>query len=158
MRAFARARLQRPRWDAEDAGRRDAAYKAGRLELRRPDLDRQLVERAGEAERHLVVLVVDRRAGIDADVEGLVDRHQERNGMRDRLLGDLRAVDAQHALAALAEAGTIIGEVEDDGVLAGRQRLLARPPEALQPQQIVGEDRLALEQVEAVAAEAAARA
>ena len=52
-------------------------------QLRRPKLDGQLVELAGEAERHLVVVVVDRRARVDADVEGLVDRHEERNGVRD---------------------------------------------------------------------------
>src|SRR4030095_5078856 len=106
--------------------------RGGRLNLRRPDLDRQLVERAGEAERHLVVVVVDRAAGVDAHVEGFVDRRYEGDGVRDRLLGDLRAIDAQDAGAALGEAGPVIGEIEDDAVLAGRQRVRAFPAETHQ--------------------------
>ena len=86
-----------------------------------PSLKVSLSSVAGEAERHLVVVVVDRRAGIDADVEGLVDRHQERDGVRDLLAGDLLAVDLQHAGAALAEAGSVVGEVEHDRVLARRR-------------------------------------
>ena len=66
------------------------------------------------------------------------------------------AVHLQHAGAALAEAGAVVGEVEHDGVLARRERLLAFPAEALEAEQVVDEHRLALEQVQAVAAEAAA--
>ena len=73
------------------------------------------------------------------------------------LRGDFLAVHRQHAGAALAEAGAVVVEVEHDGVLARRERLLAFPAEALQVQEVVDEDRLALEQVEAVAAEAAAQ-
>jgi TIR domain len=36
---------------------------------RRPELERHLADLAGEAERHLIVLVVNRRAGINADIE-----------------------------------------------------------------------------------------
>ena len=52
-------------------------------QLRRSELEGQLVDLAGEGERHLVVLVVHPRAGVDADVEGLVRRQQE----RDRVFG-----------------------------------------------------------------------
>ncbi len=62
------------------------------------------------------------------------------------------------ARATFAETGTVVGEVEDDRVLAGRERLLALPPEALEVEQVLGEHRLALEQIETVAAEAAALA
>ena len=72
------------------------------------------------------------------------------------LLGDLLAVHPQDAGAALAEAGAVVREVEHDRVLARRERLLAFPAEPLQVEEVVGEHRLALEQVEAVAAEAAA--
>jgi hypothetical protein len=41
-------------------------------QLPRPELNGQLVELAGEAEWRLVVLVFHARAGIDADIEGLV--------------------------------------------------------------------------------------
>src|SRR5437879_3319923 len=43
-----------------------------RREFRPVDRQCQLVELAGKPERHLVVLVVDRRAGVGADVEVLV--------------------------------------------------------------------------------------
>src|SRR5262249_22336156 len=89
--------------------------------LRRSKLERQLVDLAGELERQLVA-VIHARAGINADVEGLVDRHQERNRVRDRLAGNLLAVYRQHAGAALAKAGAIILEIEHDGVLAGFER------------------------------------
>ena len=72
------------------------------------------------------------------------------------LVGDFLAVHAQHAGAALAEAGAVVFEVEHERVLARCERLLAFPAEALQIEEVVGEHRLALEQIEAVAAEAAA--
>src|SRR6516164_1244388 len=89
--------------------------------LRRDELDRQLVELAGEAERRLVVIVVYPRASIHPDVEGLIDGHEERNGMWDALAGYFLAVHRQRAGAALAEAGTVVFEVEQDGMLAGRK-------------------------------------
>src|SRR5690349_16374406 len=48
-------------------------------ELLRRELERDLVELPGEAERDLVVLVVHRCTGVDADVEGLINGHKERN-------------------------------------------------------------------------------
>src|SRR5262245_17389939 len=48
-------------------------------------------------------------------------------------------------------------EVKYDCVFARRERLWALPAEALQSQQVVGEDWLPLEQVEAVTAEAASK-
>ena len=58
--------------------------------------------------------------------------------------------------ASVPGAEAVVLEVELDGVLAGRERLRAFPADALQVDQVPEEDRLALEQVEAVAAEAAA--
>src|SRR5262245_47537243 len=49
-------------------------------QLLRPQLDRQLLDLAGEVERHLVI-VVDRSAGVDADVERLTQVHDEGNRM-----------------------------------------------------------------------------
>src|SRR5262249_33835713 len=59
--------------------------------------------------------------------------------------------------AALAEAWSIVCEVEHDGVFARRERLLAFPAEAFKTNEVVGEHWLALEQVQAIAAEAAAQ-
>src|SRR5262249_41011504 len=123
-------------------------------ELHRPELEGELAELASEAERHLVVLVVDGRAGVDAHIEGLVDGDEEWNGVRDLTGGDLLIVHLQHARAALPEAWTIVFEVEHDGVLARGQHLLAFPAEAFQVEEVVEEHRLALEQVQAIAAEA----
>jgi len=68
--------------------------------------------------RYLVVLVVHRRARVDADVEGLVNDHEERNRVRDLLAGDVLAVHLQDTGAALAKAGSVVFEVEYDSVLA----------------------------------------
>src|SRR5258706_16393632 len=47
-------------------------------QLRRPQLESHLVELAGKAERHLVILVVYWRAGIHAGIKGLVNGHEDR--------------------------------------------------------------------------------
>jgi acetyl esterase/lipase len=62
-----------------------------RRELRAIDRDRQLVDLAGEAERHLIVSVVHRRSGIGADVEGLVPLQDKRNRAVHLLGGHLLA-------------------------------------------------------------------
>ena len=49
-----------------------------RSELRSVDGQRDLLDLAGEPERHLVVLVVHRRAGVGADVEVLVSLQNDR--------------------------------------------------------------------------------
>src|SRR5262245_51064698 len=91
----------------------------------------QLRDFAREAKWDLIVLVIDWRAGIDSDVESFVDRHDERNRMRNLPIGDLSVIDLQHARAAFAKAGSVRREVEHDGVLAWRQCLLALPAESL---------------------------
>ena len=77
-------------------------------QLRPVDLERQLVELAGERERHLVVLVVHRRAGVGADVEGLVPLQDERERVFHLLGGDFLAVHLEHAGAALADAAHVV--------------------------------------------------
>ena len=65
--------------------------------------------------------------------------------------------DAAHVVEGeRAHAEAVVLEVELQRVLAGRQRLGAFPLHALQVDEVPDEDRLALEQVEAVAGEAAA--
>lgn len=54
-----------------------ALFVLGR-QLRRFDRDSQLVDLAGELERRLAVLIVDRRAGIRPDVGGLIPGQRER--------------------------------------------------------------------------------
>src|SRR5262245_56980666 len=125
-------------------------------QLRWPELEGQLVDLAGEAERYLVVLVVHRRAGVDAHVECFVDGYENWNGVRNLLGRNVFAVNHEHAGATLAETGSVVLEVEHDGVLARRERLLAFPAEAFKTNEVVGEHWLALEQVEAIATEAAA--
>jgi hypothetical protein len=49
-----------------------------RRQLRWPEIKGQLVDGPGEMERHLVT-VVHRRTGIAANVEALVDGHEEWN-------------------------------------------------------------------------------
>src|SRR5579862_7239127 len=85
--------------------------------------------------------------------------------MRDRLSGELLAINRQHAGATLSGAGSVVFEVEHDGMLAWLERRAqpvaashaGLPPVLLQIEEVVIEDRLAFEQVETVAAEAAAQ-
>src|SRR5262249_21162060 len=104
-------------------------------------LDGQLVELAGEAERGLVIIVIHARAGIDSDIKKLVNRHEGRNRVRDALPGDLLAVNRQNPRAALRHAGAVIFEVKHDAMFAGRERILAFPAKTFQSQQVVGEHR-----------------
>lgn len=52
-------------------------------QLHRPEVKGQLIDLAVETERHLVVVVIHSRAGVDADIEGFVLRQQERNRFRN---------------------------------------------------------------------------
>jgi hypothetical protein len=63
-------------------------------QLRRPEVECQLVDLPCELERQLVA-VIHPRAGIDADIEGLVDCHEECNRVRDRFGGILFAIHRQ---------------------------------------------------------------
>src|SRR6266581_302529 len=50
-----------------------------RRQLRRLERDRQLVDLARECEWDLIIAVIHRRTGFRADVEGLVDRQDQRH-------------------------------------------------------------------------------
>src|SRR5450631_2113646 len=117
-------------------------------QLRRTELDGQFVDLAVECERHLVVLFVHRRAGVDADVEGLVSHLQERDRICLFSGGDDLAVHRQHAGAALRDAGAVIGVVEHYRMLAGRERVLAYPLVLGEDEHVVVEHGLALEHVQ----------
>src|SRR6266567_6017938 len=88
-----------------------------RRHLVRPELEGQLVDCPGELKRQRVA-VVDSRPGVASDVERFVDRHENGNRVRDRLFGQFLAVDREHAGATLAGSGTIVLEIEDEGMLA----------------------------------------
>src|SRR5262249_35426690 len=118
-------------------------------------LDCELVELAGETERYLVV-AVHRRARIDSDIKGLINRHDSRDGVRDHLAIDFFAVNGQNTRAAFPQACAVILEIEHDRMFTGRERLLAFPSETFQGKQIIGEHRSALEQIEPVTSKAAA--
>ena len=80
----------------------------------------------------------------------------DRQTVRHRMAVHDLAVHLQGAGATIAQARAVVLPVEHERVLAGCQRLLALPLHALQLDQVPGEDRPALQQVEAVAGEAAA--
>ena len=100
-----------------------------RRELRAVDLDRQLVQLAGERERGLVVRVVHARQRVGADVEALVPLQDHRDRVLHPLGVDRLAVHLQRAGAGLAQSAEAVEgeragsharvlEVEFDGVLA----------------------------------------
>src|SRR5262249_20092751 len=125
-------------------------------QLRRPELETKLVDLASEAERHLVILVVNGGAGIDSHIEGLVYRDEKWNSVRDLACRMFFIVHSQNARTALAEPGSIVFEVEHDGVLARPERVRAFPAIAFEADEVIEKDRLALEQIHAVATEAPA--
>src|SRR5262245_58358042 len=86
-----------------------------------PDFVSQLVDRSSKAEWELVT-VVHCRAGIHPDVERFVERHQERDSMLYCLARQHLPIHGQYASAAFAGSGTVVLEVEHDGVFARRQR------------------------------------
>src|SRR5260370_41234872 len=88
-----------------------------RGQLRRPQIKGQLVDGPSEIERKLVT-VVHRRTRIATNVEALVDGHEERNRVRDRLASVLLAIHRQYARATFARPRAVVFEVKDNGVLA----------------------------------------
>src|SRR5215472_8901677 len=137
-----------------------------RGELRRIDLDCQLVELGGQLERNLVVLVIHRRTGISADVEGLIPLHDERDGAVHFLGCHGFTVDFQNTASAVTEAAevvkgkgsepqSIILEVELDHVFAWG-KLGAFPAHSLKVEKIPSKYWLVFQNIEAVATEPAA--
>src|SRR6478609_7593463 len=107
------------------------------------------------AERELVhrEVVADRGAAVRAEVGGLVAREEHGYGRIDPALAHLAAVEVERGRAALPEAAAVVGELDPDLVLAGRDRVLAVDLEALQAEEVVTERRPALLRVDAPAAE-----
>src|SRR5271156_4306743 len=134
-----------------------------RHQLLRPELERQLVDFAGEVERQLVA-IVHRCAGIAADVKGLINGHQKRDRVLHCLPRQLLTVHREYAGATLAWTGTIVLEIERDRVLTSRQFLTQEihtthptlPAGSFQIEEVINEDRLAFEQVQTISAEDAA--
>ena len=78
--------------------------------------------------------------------------------MRNLFAGDFLAIHLKHASAAFAKTGPFVFEVEQDRVFARCERPVAAfPPESLQVDEVVGEHRLALEQIKPVSAKASAQ-
>src|SRR5262249_22999593 len=114
-----------------------------RRELRPVDGQGNLVDLAGEHERHLVVTIVHRRAGVGADVEVLVPGEDQWDGPLHRLACDFLAVYLQHTGAAPTDSAqaverqrphpeAVVLEVEFERVPAGRKRLRSLPPDPFQ--------------------------
>src|SRR5262249_56563750 len=95
-----------------------------------------------------------RRALVRAHVGPFVRRERTALGAVDPTRRDLLAVDEECAGAALADATTVIGELEADRCLPSGQRLLGGHRVALEAQPVVGVRWLAVFHVEAPAAEA----
>jgi len=104
---------------------------------------------------------MNRSAG--ADVESLVPLEKQRNRALHLPHRDDLAVDLEHAGAAPSDpthvvegesghAKAVVLEVVLQRVLAGRKGLRTSPAQALQVEQVPGEDGLALQQIEAPAA------
>ncbi|MGH9890519.1 MAG: hypothetical protein ACREA0_00750 [bacterium] len=74
-------------------------------------------------------------------------------GLVDLARGHALPVDEERALAALAHASALIGELVADGRLPSRQRLAGAHRVLVQAQPVVGVGRLAVLQVETPAAE-----
>src|SRR5262249_60347719 len=105
------------------------------------------------------VLVVNRRAGVGADIERLVPLEDEPDTVVHLLRAYGLAIDLELPGARLPDAAHVVEgqrpdpealvlEVELEGVLAGRQ-LRSFPPDPLEIEQVPHEDRFSLEQVEA---------
>src|SRR5262245_111866 len=82
------------------------------------ELDLDLLQCAGELERHLRVVVVDdRRAGVHADIEALIECElSERIRLLDMTFADFLSIDDERSLASLAETAAVIDEIKCDGV------------------------------------------
>src|SRR5262245_14572899 len=93
-------------------------------ELLRRKVDLGLLDRPPESKRGLIE-VAHRRAGVLAGVERLVRREPAKDRLLDPALRHLLAVHEQRAGAALADAAAVVLELEAEGVLAGRQLVLA---------------------------------
>ena len=119
--------------------------------IQRDQLDRQLIDLARETKWRLVVVVVHARASIHADIEGLVDRLDERNGVRDRPTGDAYPSLPGTPLPPFAKTRTVASEIQTRPRLPGVGTAERFPSEALHVKKIVHEDWFALEQVETMA-------
>ena len=122
---------------------------------------------AGEGERHLIIVVVDRGAGVGADVEGLIPC---------RISGTVRSIvwvatpspstlsmpvpprpiPLMSLNARVANPSPSYLKSNSSRVLARRQRPRPLPAHPLEVEQVPDEDRLALQQVQTIAAEAPA--
>src|SRR5262249_13453196 len=113
------------------------------------------LDRPAKWERSLVG-VTHRRAGILTRVERLVGREPAKDRLINPALRHFLAIHEQHAGAALANAAAVIRELEADGVLAGRQWVLAGDLEPLDGEIVVLVIRLAILDEEGVATDVAA--
>ena len=88
--------------------------------------DGDLGDGAGEGVVPGVVVVDHGGPGVDADVRGLAGEGVDgSHGLVDPSFGDLVAVDVDAAGGALAQASSVVVELEVEGHLARGQRLLA---------------------------------
>jgi hypothetical protein len=86
--------------------------------LFRAELHLQFVQLAGEGERHLVVFLVHRSAGINADAERLALWETATKTVRRWVAVHDLAIDLERASAAFAQSRTVVLPVELHRVFA----------------------------------------
>src|SRR5262249_54688884 len=132
--------------------------------LLRFELEGQFIDLAGELERRIVAILNQRNPGssVLADVEALILRECDRDGVLQCIFRHLLAIYQQYAGATFAQTRTVGFDIEHDGVLA-RGQLRYLPHRALEVEQVVEEHNLStveskfpLAQKQAIATKASA--
>ena len=145
------------------SGRLKLLHILGR-QLRRVERDGQLIDLAVEGKRHVIIAIIDGRAGIRPNIEGFIPGKGERDRAIHHVRRDDFAIDPQRSGSRATKPADIVEgerrkpqpvifEVIDERMLTRRKRLGRLPFHPFQVEQVPGEDRLALEQIETIAAE-----
>src|SRR5262249_49365581 len=83
------------------------------------EVDDDLVERATELEWHFCVVFVDnRRTGVLANVEALIEREPQRLGQQNAPLSNFLAVDGERSSSRVADTTAVVSKIKPDCVLA----------------------------------------
>ena len=88
-----------------------------RRQLFRTDFHRDLVDRAGEPEGHLIVGIIYRRASVHTYVERFAPPDTNGYALRHRVPVENLTVEFQRSGATLAKSGTVILPVELESML-----------------------------------------
>jgi hypothetical protein len=99
-------------------------------ELLRLENHGEFRQRPGEAERHLVfVLLQHWRSGVLTDIEGFIEREADPDRLRNSGLRNLLLVDQQRRRGRLADPAALVFKLNAENVVTGCQRLIGCGPE-----------------------------